>query len=94
MQVDAVFQRNRSREPYAIGHDEPSAAFLLQGRNGLAECFGVECHAIAYAAKVRQRNLIVRQSEHSDGSYLRRQVLVIPFIVASPAVATRHQGDE
>ena len=81
VEVEVTDEFDGSRQPFAIGHDEMSAALFLE----VFECFGkrlgVIRHTVTDSIEIRQRDRVIRDDDFLDLLHRAGQVQVVPGIL-------------
>ena len=96
--LDIALQHNRPRQPHALRHQQPSAAFLGERLDSLGESLRAERLAVAHGAEVFQVHLILGELRFAESLHLEGQVLEIPCILAllcvSQHTCSQHRDDK
>jgi len=93
VQVDIVFQLDRSAQPYAHRHNEPSTTHLRQPGDGLFEGLRVQGHTVAHATAVVDIHRVCRNLGWCCLCHLYGQVLII-LVVAVCCCRGRNREQE
>jgi hypothetical protein len=77
MQLDVVFQGDRTCEPDTLWDNQTTTTLLVKFADALAESVRVKCHAITDTPHILEVNLIGRNDWTTDLLDLHGQILII-----------------